>query len=78
LGVEGNLQLEYFDSNPAPPIPGLPSGSNLAGARPLEYSVTASAQIRPVIAAANNNWCSPDNTASTANVQSVRLYIIAP
>jgi hypothetical protein len=78
-GLEGNLQLEYFERMPAT-LPGYESGSNLKVQGPprFEYGVTASAQIRPILGTVSAQWCSPDNQTSTANVQSIRMYVNAP
>jgi len=79
LGVEGNLLIEYFERGAAIPIPGSSKGSNGGNlSPPLEFAITASAQIRPMIGAANNAWCSAANASVSANVQSVRMYVTVP
>lgn len=76
-GVEGNLLVEYFDRVSAPRLAGYNQGSTASSAsHGFEYSATASAQIRPLIDAANSNWCSPDNESSSANVQAIRMYVV--
>lgn len=76
-GVEGNLLVEYFDRVSAPRLAGYNQGSTASGSsHGFEYSATASAQIRPLIDAANANWCSPDNESSSANVQAIRMYVV--
>ncbi len=78
-GIEGNLRVEYFERTNAPPANGECRGGNCGNVRtPLEFAITASAQIRPIIGAANNDWCSPANTTSNANIQAVRLYVTVP
>lgn len=78
-GLEGNLQVEYFERAAAAALAGANQGGNAPGqSSAFEYSVTAFAQIRPVINAASVDWCSPDNESATANVQAVRMYIVVP
>jgi hypothetical protein len=80
LGIEGNMSVEYFERVKAPAASGTPGDSQNAKAdsSTYEYSITASAQIRPVIGAASPDWCSAANVTSNANVQSVRMYVTAP
>ncbi|HMA93319.1 MAG TPA: hypothetical protein VKP30_11580 [Polyangiaceae bacterium] len=78
-GLEGNLQVEYFERSAAAAMSGANQGGNAPGqSSAFEYSVTAFAQIRPVINGTSTDWCSPDNESSTANVQAVRMYIVVP
>ena len=78
-GIEGNMLLEYFERGPAPQGNGERlDGNDPDPTPPLEYAITASAQIRPIIAAANTEWCSPDNSSATANVQAMRMYVTVP
>lgn len=78
-GVDGNLRLEYFSRERDLAQSGFQAGSNAppGGEVPFEFSVTASAQIRPILGVANDAWCSPDNQTSSANVQAVRVYVSA-
>jgi hypothetical protein len=81
-GVEGNLHIEYFERFQAPPGKGNNAGSNGSGEmfKVYEYSIAASAQIRPIltVGSASAEWCGPDTKSSSANVQTVRMYVTAP
>jgi hypothetical protein len=79
-GVEGNLNIEFFERFQAPPGAGQDAGSNPVGtmAKVYEYSISASAQIRPIVGSANALWCGPNTESSSANVQTIRMYVIAP
>jgi hypothetical protein len=81
-GVEGNLRIEFFERFQAPPGKGNNAGSNGSGEmfKVYEYSIAASAQIRPIpiVGSASAEWCSPNTKSSSANVQTVRMYVTAP
>lgn len=78
-GIDGNLRLEFFSRERDLSLSGFEAGSNTpaGGEVPFEYTITASAQIRPIVGAANTGWCSPDNQSSSANVQAIRVYVTA-
>jgi hypothetical protein len=81
-GIEGNLRVEYFERFQAPPGRGNNAGSNGSGEmfKVYEYSIAASAQIRPLasLGSASAEWCAPNTESSSANVQTIRMYVTAP
>jgi hypothetical protein len=78
-GLEGNLNIEYFERVAAPPVSGNnKGGNNPSPTTPFEYGITASAQIRSMTNATSEAWCASDDETSNANVQAIRMYVTVP